>query len=77
MATSAPLATRNVWMGRVMAGTFLGDQTEYRVRLGDSQDILVRRQNLGPNGSREAMAPGTSVYLSWEPEVSLLLPRPA
>ena len=77
MTTGATSGARNSWSGRVIVGTFLGDQTEYRVRLGNSQDIVVRRQNVGLNGTNVAVAPGASVYLSWEPEVSLLLPGPA
>ncbi|GAC1479734.1 MAG: ABC transporter ATP-binding protein [Candidatus Dormibacteria bacterium] len=72
-----PNGDRNVWLGRVMAGTFLGDQTEYRVRLGDNQDVVVRRQNVGLNGSNNSAAPGSQVYLSWDPGVSLVLPRSA
>jgi spermidine/putrescine transport system ATP-binding protein len=65
----------NCWRGRVLAGTFLGEQTEYRVRLDQGPEMVVRRQNLGVNGSNAGVAPGEYVYLAWAPDVSLVLPR--
>ena len=70
-----PAPTLNVTSGRVIAGVFLGEQTEYRVRLEHGADVLVRRQNLGSNGTNSQIAPGAQVYLSWRPDVSLVLPR--
>jgi ABC-type Fe3+/spermidine/putrescine transport system ATPase subunit len=67
----------NCWHGQVLAGTFLGEQTEYRVRLDEGADVIVRRQNLGLNGANPAAAPGAFVYLAWTPDVSLVLPRPS
>lgn len=75
IATAPPASTVNVWSGRVVAGTFLGDQTEYRVRLEHGEDVVIRQQNVGSNGSNAQVAPGALVYLSWEPEVSVVLPR--
>ncbi len=75
IATSPPPSALNVWSGRVVAGTFLGEQTEYRVRVDYGQDVVIRRQNLGLNGTNPQVAPGALVYLSWPPDVSLLLPR--
>jgi spermidine/putrescine transport system ATP-binding protein len=65
----------NCWRGRVLAGTFLGEQTEYHVRLDEGPEFVVRRQNLGLNGTNPAAAPGAFVYLAWTPDVSLVLPR--
>ena len=65
----------NCWRGRVIAGTFLGEHTEYCVRLDEGPDVVVHRQNLGLNGANPAAAPGAYVYLTWTPEVSLVLPR--
>ena len=70
-----PASTLNVVSGRVIAGVFLGEQTEYRVRLAHGADVVVRRQNLGSNGTNSPIAPGAQVYLSWKPDVSLVLPR--
>ncbi len=72
-----PPTTINCWRGQVVAGTFLGEQTEYRVRLEPGQQLVVRRQNLGLNGSNPPVAPGALIYVTWPPDVSLVLPRPA
>lgn len=65
----------NCWGGRVLAGTFLGEQTEYRIQLDGGTEVLVRRQNVALNGANHAVAPGAHVYVRWSPDVSLLLPR--
>ena len=65
----------NCWRGQVLAGTFLGEQTEYRIRLDGGPDVAVRRQNRGLNGANASVAPGAFVYVSWTPAVSLVLPR--
>ena len=65
----------NCWRGQVLAGTFLGEQTEYRVRIDGGPEVVVRRQNLGLNGNNPGAAPGAFVYLAWTPDVSLVLPR--
>ena len=75
LSREAPPGGVNTWRGRVLAGTFLGEQTEYRVRLDAGPELVVRRQNTGLNGSIDAAAPGALVYLAWEPGVSLVLPR--
>lgn len=64
----------NSWRGRVVAGTFLGEQTEYRIRLEQGPEVVVRKQNAGLNGSNSAAAPGAAVVIGWEPGVSLVLP---
>ena len=73
--SSPPPSTRNWVTGQVVAGVFLGEQTEYRVRLPQGGEVVVRRQNLGMNGTNSQVAPGAQVFLSWEPDVSLVLPR--
>jgi spermidine/putrescine transport system ATP-binding protein len=65
----------NCWRGQVLAGTFLGEQTEYRVRIDEGPEVVVRRQNLGLNGSNATAAPGALVYLAWTADVSLVLPH--
>ncbi len=70
-----PAGQTNCWRGRVITGTFLGEQTEYRVRLDEGPELVVRRQNAALNGANSAAAPGEPVYLAWTPEVSLVLPR--
>ncbi len=73
---TTPPSGLNVASGRVVAGIFLGDQTEYRVRLDHGGEVVVRRQNVGLNGSNAGVAPGSQVYLSWVPDAGLVLPRP-
>jgi spermidine/putrescine transport system ATP-binding protein len=65
----------NVFRGRVVAGTFLGELMEYRVHLDQGPEVVVRTQNQGSNGSRPAIALGAPVSLGWIPAVSLVLPR--
>jgi ABC-type Fe3+/spermidine/putrescine transport system ATPase subunit len=77
ISTSPPTSAVNVWSGTVVAGTFLGEQTEFRVRIEDGRDVVIRRQNLGRNGLNQQVALGALVYLSWAPDVSLVLPRSA
>jgi spermidine/putrescine transport system ATP-binding protein len=77
ISTAHPATAVNVWSGRVVAGTFLGEQTEYRVRIDDGREVVIRRQNLGLNGLNQQFALGAPVYLSWTPDVSLVLPRSA
>ena len=75
MSDRPPTAPLNSWRGQVLAGTFLGEQTEYVVRLDSGPEVLVRRQNLRVNGLGQAGAPGSFVYVAWAPDVSLVLPR--
>jgi spermidine/putrescine transport system ATP-binding protein len=70
-----PSAALNCWRGQVLSGVFLGEQTEYLVRLDQGSEVVVRRQNLRINGSGPAASPGSFVYLAWTPDVSLVLPR--
>jgi ABC-type Fe3+/spermidine/putrescine transport system ATPase subunit len=74
MTALPPSTALNVWAGQVLSGTFLGEQTEYRVRLERNQEVVIRRQNLQGNGSNPPTGPGARVYVSWLPEVSLVLP---
>ena len=76
LADQPPTASANSWRGQVMTGTFLGEQTEYAIRLEQGPLIVVRRQNVGVNGSAPNAAPGSFVYVSWAPDVSLVLPGP-
>ena len=72
-----PTAALNCWRGQVLSGVFLGEQTEYLVRLDQGSEVVVRRQNLRINGSGPAVSPGSFVYVAWPPDVSLVLPRSA
>jgi spermidine/putrescine transport system ATP-binding protein len=79
----------NVVQGLVTQATFLGAQTEYRVRAGypNGHEITIRQQNIGtvtdgvapsgPAGEWRAFGPGEQVTLSWRSEASLILQHTA
>jgi spermidine/putrescine transport system ATP-binding protein len=77
MSEQPPTATPNCWRGQVLTGVFLGEQTEYLVRLDHGPEVVVRRQNLRVNGRGPAASPGSFLYLAWAPDASLVLPRSA
>lgn len=77
MSERPPADALNCWRGQVLTGTFLGEQTEYTVRLDQGPQVVVRRQNVRTNGTGPAASPGSFVYLAWAPDVSLVLPRSA
>ena len=74
MSEQPAAAALNSWRGQVLTGVFLGEQTEYLIRLDQGPDVVVRRQNLRINGGAVAASPGSFVFLAWAPEVSLVLP---
>lgn len=74
MSEQPPTGALNYWRGQVLTGVFLGEQTEYLVRLEGGTEVVARRQN-GVNGSGPAASPGSFVYIAWAPEISLVLPR--
>ncbi|HUQ78701.1 MAG TPA: ABC transporter ATP-binding protein [Patescibacteria group bacterium] len=59
--------------GRIMQGTYLGDQTEYRVRTEQVGELLARRQNAA--GARGALGagPGDPVVVRWHEDANLIL----
>jgi spermidine/putrescine transport system ATP-binding protein len=75
--------------GIVTQETYLGSQNEYRIRLADEQEIVVRRQNMGTLAASGEMpgadqvsdsgrswrkpGPGEQVKLAWAYEASLIL----
>lgn len=58
-------------VGMVMASTYLGEQTEYRVEVPDLGILIVRRQNTTQRVER--WSPGDRVGVSWAPESGLVL----
>jgi spermidine/putrescine transport system ATP-binding protein len=71
---SAPL--REGWSrvdGRVSQGTYLGDQTEYRVEADGLGELIVRRQNETAETSIRTFGPGESVVVAWHQEANLVL----
>ena len=59
--------------GRVQQGTYLGDQTEYRVATEDSGELIVRHQNAAGAGGAPGVGPGDSVVVRWQEEANLIL----
>jgi spermidine/putrescine transport system ATP-binding protein len=59
--------------GRVNQGTYLGDQTEYRIDTAEAGELIVRRQNaLGATTGR-GIGPGDPVVVRWHEEANLVL----
>jgi spermidine/putrescine transport system ATP-binding protein len=59
--------------GRVIQGTYLGDQTEYRVQTNEAGELVVRRQNASGAGGALGAGPGDSVVVRWHEEANLVL----
>ena len=58
--------------GRIDQGTYLGDQTEYRVSTAAAGELIVRRQNTGASTGR-GLGPGDPVLVRWREEANLIL----
>jgi spermidine/putrescine transport system ATP-binding protein len=59
--------------GRIRQGTYLGDQTEYRIETRDAGELIVRRQNASGAGSDGGIGPGEPVVVRWHEESNLIL----
>jgi spermidine/putrescine transport system ATP-binding protein len=59
--------------GRVRQGTYLGDQTEYRVDTDQAGELVVRRQNATGAASGPGVGPGDAVTIRWHEEANLIL----
>ena len=59
--------------GRVLQGTYLGDQTEYRVSTEQAGDLIVRHQNASGAGGALGAGPGDAVVVRWHEEANLVL----
>jgi spermidine/putrescine transport system ATP-binding protein len=59
--------------GRVRQGTYLGDQTEYRVDTDEAGEIIVRHQNAAGAGGAPGVGPGDPVVVRWQEEANLIL----
>jgi len=66
----------NGWIsvaGRIRQGTYLGDQTEYRVTTDMAGELIIRRQNAAGAGAIEGVGPGDPVVVRWHEEANLIL----
>jgi spermidine/putrescine transport system ATP-binding protein len=63
----------NAVTGRIHQGTYLGDQTEFRVLTDGAGELIVRRQNAMGAESSRGLGPGDPVTVSWQEEANLVL----
>ena len=59
--------------GRVQQGTYLGDQTEYRVMTQEAGELIVRHQNAAGAGGAPGVGPGDPVVVRWQEDANLVL----
>ena len=59
--------------GTVHQGTYLGDQTEYRIETDQAGEVIVRRQNAAGTGGALGAGPGDPVDVRWHEEANLIL----
>jgi spermidine/putrescine transport system ATP-binding protein len=59
--------------GRITQGTYLGDQTEYRVSTEQAGELVVRRQNAKGASAGQGLGPGDPVSVRWHEEANLIL----
>jgi spermidine/putrescine transport system ATP-binding protein len=59
--------------GRVRQGTYLGEQTEYRIDTERAGELVVRRQNASGVTVGQGLGPGDSVVVRWHEEANLVL----
>ena len=59
--------------GRIHQGTYLGDQTEYRVQTDQAGELIVRHQNALGAGGALGVGPGDPVIVRWQEDANLIL----
>jgi spermidine/putrescine transport system ATP-binding protein len=59
--------------GRINQGTYLGDQTEYRIETDAVGELVARRQNAAGAGNALGVGPGDPVLARWHEEANLIL----
>ena len=59
--------------GRIQQGTYLGDQTEYRIETDAVGELVARRQNAAGAGNGLGAGPGDPVLARWHEEANLIL----
>ncbi len=59
--------------GRIRQGTYLGDQTEYRIDTDRAGELVVRRQNASGATAGQGLGPGDPVVVRWHEEANLVL----
>jgi spermidine/putrescine transport system ATP-binding protein len=72
----AGTATEPGWTavnGRVSQGTYLGEQTEYRIKTERLGELVARRQNSRGADTSHGLGPGDPVVVRWHEEANLIL----
>ena len=59
--------------GRITQGTYLGDQTEYRVDTAAAGELVVRQQNALGSTTGRGIGPGDPVVVRWHEDANLIL----
>lgn len=59
--------------GRIIQGTYLGDQTEYRIQTDQAGELVARRQNAAGAGGALGAGPGDPVVVRWHEDANLIL----
>jgi spermidine/putrescine transport system ATP-binding protein len=59
--------------GRIDQGTYLGDQTEYRIHTDAVGELIARHQNSTGVGSARSVGPGDQVIVRWHQEADIVL----
>ena len=75
-ASDAAAASSPGWHeipGTIHQGTYLGDQTEYRIETDQAGEVIVRRQNAAGTGGVLGAGPGDAVVVRWHEEANLIL----
>ncbi|MBA2300390.1 MAG: ABC transporter ATP-binding protein [Chloroflexi bacterium] len=71
--SEAPSSGTTEVAGRVRQGTYLGDQTEYRVITEQAGELIVRHQNAAGAGGAPGVGPGDPVIVRWTDDANLIL----
>ena len=59
--------------GRVRQGTYLGDETEFRIVTDVAGEVVSRRQNSDGASDEAGIGPGDPVVIRWEDSANLIL----
>ena len=75
-AAETPVPGGDGWFaipGRIHQGTYLGEQTEYRIETERAGELVARRQNIGGAATTQGLGPGDPVVVRWHEEANLIL----
>jgi spermidine/putrescine transport system ATP-binding protein len=59
--------------GRITQGTYLGEQTEFRIDTDLAGELIVRRQNVTGASGSSGLGPGDPVVVRWHEDANLVL----